>query len=141
VAFGSRVADLESVLASEFPNAERTRDAHAMAREIAALSAHLDRSRAPLDLPLDVKGTVFQQRVWRALRQIPAGTTRTYAEVAASIGRPTAARAVARACAANPVALVVPCHRVVPQTGGTGGYRWGGEVKAKILAIEQRSAE
>ncbi len=90
------------------------------------------------DVPLDVRGTAFQWRVWKALQAIPAGQTRSYAQVASAIGRPTAARAVARACATNPVALVVPCHRVVPAAGGPGGYRWGADRKAALLARETR---
>jgi O-6-methylguanine DNA methyltransferase len=88
------------------------------------------------DLPLDLRGTPFQRLVWAALREIPPGATATYAEVAARIGRPGAARAVARACAANPVALAVPCHRVVPAAGGTGGWRWGAARKRALLAAE-----
>jgi AraC family transcriptional regulator of adaptative response/methylated-DNA-[protein]-cysteine methyltransferase len=87
--------------------------------------------------PLDLRGTAFQALVWRALRAIPAGETRSYADVAASIGRPSAARAVANACGANRVALVIPCHRVVRGDGGTGGYRWGGERKARLLDAER----
>lgn len=88
------------------------------------------------DLPLDVRGTAFQQRVWQALRDIPAGSTESYAEVAARIGAPGAARAVARACAANPAAVAVPCHRVVRRNGGLSGYRWGVERKAALLERE-----
>lgn len=91
------------------------------------------------DVPLDVQGTAFQWMVWKALQRIPPGETRTYAGVAAEIGRPRAVRAVARACAANPVALVVPCHRVVPTSGDTGGYRWGVARKAGLLAREART--
>ena len=76
-------------------------------------------------LPFDVRATAFQRKVWDCLRSIPVGQTMNYSEVAAAMGRPTATRAVARACATNPVALVIPCHRVVPKSGGTGGYRWG----------------
>ena len=81
-------------------------------------------------------GTPFQRRVWRALLQIPAGTTRTYAEVARAIGMPRAARAVARACASNPLAVLIPCHRVVRADGGLGGYRWGVALKRRLLARE-----
>jgi AraC family transcriptional regulator of adaptative response/methylated-DNA-[protein]-cysteine methyltransferase len=91
-----------------------------------------------LTMPVDVRASAFQRRVWQALQAIPRGETRTYAQVAASIGRPSAARAVARACASNPTALVVPCHRVVPTAGGTGGYRWGSERKKKLLSGEGR---
>jgi AraC family transcriptional regulator of adaptative response/methylated-DNA-[protein]-cysteine methyltransferase len=87
--------------------------------------------------PLDLTGTAFQRRVWQALTEIPPGATRTYGEVAARLGRPAAARAVARACATNPVAVVVPCHRVVPAGGGTGGYRWGTERKRRLLERER----
>lgn len=92
------------------------------------------------DVPVDVQGTAFQWQVWKALLAIPAGETRTYSAVADAIGRPRAVRAVARACAANPVALVVPCHRVVPAAGGTGGYRWGDARKTRLLAREREQA-
>ena len=87
--------------------------------------------------PLDVRSTAFERRVWSAIQRIPAGSRATYAEVAAMVGAPRGARAVARACALNPVAIVVPCHRVVPAAGGTGGYRWGAERKAALLEAEQ----
>jgi AraC family transcriptional regulator of adaptative response/methylated-DNA-[protein]-cysteine methyltransferase len=87
-------------------------------------------------LPLDVRGTAFQQQVWAALRAIPPGSTATYAEVAVAIGRPSATRAVAGACAANELALAIPCHRVVPASGGAGGYRWGEALKAALLRRE-----
>ncbi|MDQ3227384.1 MAG: methylated-DNA--[protein]-cysteine S-methyltransferase, partial [Chloroflexota bacterium] len=87
-------------------------------------------------LPLDAPGTPFQRQVWNALQAIPAGERRTYGEVAASLGKPDAARAVASACAANPVAIVIPCHRVVRADGETGGYRWGAERKQALLALE-----
>ena len=93
------------------------------------------------DLPLDVRGTAFQQRVWEALRGIPAGSTESYAAVAARIGVPGAARAVARACAANPVAVAIPCHRVVRRDGGLAGYRWGVERKAALLEREAGAGE
>jgi O-6-methylguanine DNA methyltransferase len=89
-------------------------------------------------LPLDVQATAFQRRVWETLRRIPSGTTQTYGEIARAMGRPKAARAVARACATNPVSLVIPCHRVVRGDGGMGGYRWGIERKKALLAQEMR---
>ncbi|MBA3342754.1 MAG: methylated-DNA--[protein]-cysteine S-methyltransferase [Gemmatimonadaceae bacterium] len=92
-------------------------------------------SRA-LELPLDMRGSDFQREVWRALRAIPPGRTATYAEVARSLGRPSAVRAVAAACAANPLAVVVPCHRVVRSDGGLAGYRWGIDRKRALLARE-----
>jgi AraC family transcriptional regulator of adaptative response/methylated-DNA-[protein]-cysteine methyltransferase len=90
-------------------------------------------------LPLDPRGTAFQQEVWRALREIPAGSTASYAEVARRIGRPDASRAVAQACAANPLAVIVPCHRVVRGDGSLSGYRWGVERKRALLAREAES--
>ncbi|HVT57165.1 MAG TPA: bifunctional DNA-binding transcriptional regulator/O6-methylguanine-DNA methyltransferase Ada [Thermoanaerobaculia bacterium] len=95
----------------------------------------------PLRLPLDVRGTAFEWRVWKALTEIPRGSTRSYGEVASAIGAPTAARAVARACAANRVAVVIPCHRVVRADGGLGGYRWGVERKRQLLAAERESPD
>jgi AraC family transcriptional regulator of adaptative response/methylated-DNA-[protein]-cysteine methyltransferase len=89
-----------------------------------------------LDLPLDLRATAFEQRVWRLLQSIPRGETRSYSAVAAELGQPRAVRAVARACARNPLALVVPCHRVVGKNGQLTGYRWGKERKEKLLALE-----
>jgi AraC family transcriptional regulator, regulatory protein of adaptative response / methylated-DNA-[protein]-cysteine methyltransferase len=94
-----------------------------------------------LDLPLDVQGTAFQQRVWQALQAIPAGETASYAEIAARIGSPTAARAVAQACAANALAVAIPCHRVVRNDGALSGYRWGVERKQALLDREHRQAK
>jgi AraC family transcriptional regulator of adaptative response/methylated-DNA-[protein]-cysteine methyltransferase len=89
-----------------------------------------------LDLPLDVRGTAFQQRVWQALREIPAGATASYADIALRIGAPQAVRAVAGACAANTLAVAIPCHRVVKKDGALSGYRWGVERKRALLARE-----
>jgi AraC family transcriptional regulator, regulatory protein of adaptative response / methylated-DNA-[protein]-cysteine methyltransferase len=101
----------------------------------------IDDPRAPLDLPLDVRGTAFQQRVWKALRGIPAGSTRSYAQLARQIGRPGAARAVAGACAENRIAVAIPCHRVVRTDGSLSGYRWGVERKSTLLARERSKPE
>jgi AraC family transcriptional regulator of adaptative response/methylated-DNA-[protein]-cysteine methyltransferase len=87
-------------------------------------------------LPLDIQATAFQWQVWQELTRIPYGETRSYAEVARAIGKPKAVRAVARACATNPVALAIPCHRVVPSAGGVGGYRWGADRKKTLLRAE-----
>ena len=103
-----------------------------------ALSAHLSGGGRALDLPVDLQGTVFQMRVWEYLRTIPRGKVQSYAEVAAGIGRPSAVRAVARACATNRVAVAVPCHRVVRSDGESGGYRWGVERKQALLEAERR---
>lgn len=94
-----------------------------------------------LDLPLDIRGTAFQQRVWQALREIPAGDTASYADIAAKIGAPKAVRAVAGACAANMLAVAIPCHRVIRQDGALSGYRWGIERKKRLLEKEQQEAE
>jgi AraC family transcriptional regulator of adaptative response/methylated-DNA-[protein]-cysteine methyltransferase len=136
VALGDDAAKLEEALKAEFPGAEIVRDRNRVSAALSALREAAAGRAGRTPLPIDVAATAFQRRVWRALQAIPAGQTRTYAEVARSIGRPTAARAVARACASNPVALVVPCHRVVPAAGGAGGYRWGSERKEKLLARE-----
>jgi AraC family transcriptional regulator, regulatory protein of adaptative response / methylated-DNA-[protein]-cysteine methyltransferase len=103
---------------------------------------HAEGEHPGLAVPLDLQGTAFQMRVWQALRAIPAGETRTYAEVAAAIGQPSATRAVAGACARNKAALLVPCHRVVRTDGEPGGYRWGIERKRRLLEREGgRNAE
>lgn len=123
-------------LAKEFPKAVLTLDQQGLEAYSQAVVAHL-LGKPRLDLPLDVQGTAFQQRVWAALRAIPYGETRTYTQVAALIGEPKAVRAVARACATNPVALVVPCHRVVRKGGELSGYRWGVERKRRLLNQER----
>jgi AraC family transcriptional regulator of adaptative response/methylated-DNA-[protein]-cysteine methyltransferase len=138
VRFGSGVRVLERELAAEFPRAERVRDDVALAPWLGQLEAYASGETRELSLPLDVAASAFQALVWRALRAIPAGVTLTYAGVAKAIGRPSAARAVAGAIAANPVAMVVPCHRVVPASGGVGGYRWGSERKRRLIEMEKR---
>ena len=95
--------------------------------------------RVGLNLPLDVRGTAFQQRVWQALSEIPAGETASYAEIAKRIGSPKSVRAVAQACAANALAVAIPCHRVVRRDGGLSGYRWGVERKRALLAREAKA--
>jgi AraC family transcriptional regulator, regulatory protein of adaptative response / methylated-DNA-[protein]-cysteine methyltransferase len=138
VSMGSSDSELERALAREYPAATLRRDAGGLARWTNRILGHLAARRPRLDLPLDVQATAFQWQVWTALAAIPYGETRSYAHVAASIGRPRAVRAVARACATNPVALVIPCHRVVPSAGGTGGYRWGRGRKEALLAAEHK---
>jgi len=140
VRLGDSPAALEAELAGEFPAAALVRDDAGLGEPVAALMGYLAGAQPHLDLPLDVRATAFQQQVWRALQAIPPGSTRSYGEVAAAIGRPAAARAVARACATNPVALVIPCHRVIREDGGPGGYRWGLERKERLLAQEARIA-
>jgi AraC family transcriptional regulator of adaptative response/methylated-DNA-[protein]-cysteine methyltransferase len=136
VRFGQDEPELAAALAAEFPYAATRRDAAAVAHHADALAAYVEGRSAELAVPLDVGGSAFQRRVWDALRSIPRGATRSYADVAAAIGRPGAARAVAGACAANPLALVVPCHRVVPAAGGAGGYRYGSWRKRALLEME-----
>lgn len=125
-------------LQDRFPNAELVGDDPAFARLVARVVALVENPGASCDLPLDVRGTAFQQRVWQALTDIPAGETASYAEIARSIGRPGAARAVARACAANSLAVAIPCHRVVRQDGSLSGYRWGVQRKRHLLRRETR---
>ena len=133
---GDSDSKLETALRKEYPRAEISRDRNDLNKWLQKILAHL-RGREPhLDLPTDVQATAFQRRVWEELRGIPYGATRTYSEVARSIGRPTAIRAVARACATNPVSVVVPCHRVVGKNGGLAGYRWGVDRKRALLESE-----
>jgi AraC family transcriptional regulator, regulatory protein of adaptative response / methylated-DNA-[protein]-cysteine methyltransferase len=138
VKLGAAADRLEADLRQEFPAAEIVRDQKFTSDWVSAIVQQLRGSGAPLDLPLDVRGTAFQWRVWRALRDIPFGETRSYSDVAKAIGRPKAVRAVARACATNPVCLVVPCHRVVAKSGDSGGYRWGVARKRRLLALEAK---
>jgi len=138
VRIGDSAATLERELRREYPAADIRVQEKPRADWRKAI-VQLVSGRAPsIDLPVDVRATAFQWKVWRALQQIPAGETRAYADVARAIGKPSAVRAVARACATNPVALVVPCHRVVQANGSLGGYRWGVERKARLLAAERR---
>lgn len=134
---GSEVA-MRLALATEFPLSEIDLKPSASLRPmLEAAVAVASAKQIPVEFPIDIRGTAFQWRVWRALTRIPRGETRSYSDVARAIGRPSAVRAVARACATNPVALVVPCHRVVAKTGATGGYRWGATAKKKLLAKEK----
>lgn len=123
-------------LQDRFHAAELVGDDPAFTAMVARVIALVADPGSPVDLHLDVRGTAFQERVWRALRDVPAGTTVTYAELAERVGSPGAHRAVAGACAANPVAIAVPCHRVVRRDGGLAGYRWGVDRKAALLVRE-----
>jgi AraC family transcriptional regulator of adaptative response/methylated-DNA-[protein]-cysteine methyltransferase len=132
---------LQSALMREFPNAAIQAHMASGAQSWAdAVLAVLQKQRpheSLRKLPLDIQGTAFQARVWQALRDIPCGQTRSYTEVAQAIGKPAAMRAVANACGANPVAVVIPCHRVVREDGSVGGYHWGAARKAQLLAAEK----
>lgn len=138
VCLGDSDARLKDALRKEYPHGEIFRDANGLRGSVEKILAHLHGHEPNLDLPTDVQATAFQRRVWEELRRIPYGATRTYSEVAKTIGRPSAIRAVARACAANPVALIVPCHRVVRENGNLGGYRWGIHRKQALLRRERR---
>jgi len=136
VLLGDHAPSLERDLKARFPKARLVRDADALAPAMAAVRARLADPAAPFDIALDPRGGPLAQAVWAALRAIPAGTTTSYGELARAIGRPGAARAVAQACAANPLAVVTPCHRVVRAGGAISGYRWGVERKRALLAQE-----
>ena len=123
-------------LQDEFPNAELIGGDAAFEKLVARVVGFVEAPGIGLDLPLDVRGTAFQQRVWRALREIPAGTTASYTEIAHRIGSPRSVRAVAKACAANTIAVAIPCHRVVRNDGALSGYRWGVPRKQALLARE-----
>ncbi len=138
VKLGDSETTLVRDLRREYPSAEIRANKQARTEWVIAILQHLRGEAPSLDLPIDVQATAFQWKVWRALQQIPYGETRAYADVAKTIGQPKAARAVARACATNPVCLVIPCHRVVPTAGGVGGYRWGSKRKERLLAREQK---
>jgi AraC family transcriptional regulator of adaptative response/methylated-DNA-[protein]-cysteine methyltransferase len=127
-------------LRHRFPKARVIADDAALAETLRAVIAFLEEPKQALDLPLDLRGTAFQQRVWRTLCQIPAGETRTYGQLAGMVGNPAAIRAVARSCARNPVSLAVPCHRVIGSDGNLTGYRWGVPNKRALLAKERAAA-
>jgi AraC family transcriptional regulator of adaptative response/methylated-DNA-[protein]-cysteine methyltransferase len=131
---------LEAALHEEYPAAETRRYDAALGPWLRAVLKVVEGRQPAADLPLDVLATAFQWRVWQALREIPSGETRSYREVAAAIGEPTAARAVARACATNRISVVIPCHRVVASDGRTSGYRWGQERKKELLRREAARA-
>ncbi|NWG15491.1 MAG: bifunctional DNA-binding transcriptional regulator/O6-methylguanine-DNA methyltransferase Ada [Chloroflexi bacterium] len=138
VSLGDTPAYLEGELRADYPAAAITRDEGELGAWVKPLLRHLDGQQPHLELPLDVRATAFQRRVWQALQAIPAGETRTYSQIAASIGSPKAARAVGSACAHNPVSLLIPCHRAVREDGSLGGYRWGLARKAALLERERR---
>jgi AraC family transcriptional regulator, regulatory protein of adaptative response / methylated-DNA-[protein]-cysteine methyltransferase len=140
IGFGDDADELGAELRGEFANAELVEDAGRLAPFIAQVEAYLDGTRQRFELPLDIAATAFRQRVWDALRRIPYGETRSYSEIAEAVGSPRAVRAVASACATNPVALAIPCHRVVQKGGALAGYRWGLTRKAALLDAEAQHA-
>ncbi len=138
VRFGENEKKLVDELQKEFPKADLIHDETRLAQWTRMVTDAIHGGKRRNELPLDIQATAFEWKVWNYLRTLPVGATNTYGEVAQAIGCPTASRAVARACAANPLAVVIPCHRVVPAAGGIGGYRWGAKRKQKILDLELR---
>jgi AraC family transcriptional regulator of adaptative response/methylated-DNA-[protein]-cysteine methyltransferase len=143
VTLGDDAKNLEAALEREYPAAKRTRvdsPSSSLAAWVGEIVASVDEQRPLPEIPLDLQASAFQWKVWRELQKIPFGETRSYSEIANTIGSPKAARAVASACANNRVAVVIPCHRVVRQSGSLGGYRWGLERK-RLLLEKERAAE
>ncbi|WP_230966895.1 methylated-DNA--[protein]-cysteine S-methyltransferase [Nostoc commune] len=142
VKLGDEADKLEQILNQEFHQAHIIRDDHTHKEWIQAILDLIAGEKTHLDLPLDVRGTAFQKQVWEALQKIPYGETRTYTDIACDIAKPQAVRAVGNACAANAIALIVPCHRVLQSDGSLGGYHWGIERKQKLLTQEsERTAQ
>ena len=138
IAFGDAAQDLTAALRREFPAAAIAAQADEdLQNYVQTIVAHLDGARKTIDVPLDIKATAFQLRVWSELRKIPRGETRSYKQIAENLGNPKSIRAVARACATNPVAIVNPCHRVIATNGDLSGYAWGIERKKKLLEQEK----
>jgi AraC family transcriptional regulator of adaptative response/methylated-DNA-[protein]-cysteine methyltransferase len=138
VCLGDTVASLVASLRHDYPKAILRRDGIGLKEQVRVILQRVTGEKAATFLSLDVKATLFQRKVWQALQQISRGQTRSYQEIAGMIGQPTAARAVARACATNPIAVVIPCHRVVRGDGQLAGYRWGLARKKRLLALERR---
>jgi AraC family transcriptional regulator of adaptative response/methylated-DNA-[protein]-cysteine methyltransferase len=141
VKLGDTKAQLEADLANEFPAAEISPDEKPMRSWVQTVVDYLSYKTPHIDLPLDIQATAFQRQVWEKLRGIPYGETHSYSQVAKAIGQEKAVRAVARACATNPVALVIPCHRVIREDKSLGGYRWGLERKKQLLKEEKEHAK
>ncbi len=136
--------DAESLcrdLAARFPDAKLTRDDEANRATLAAVIRAVEQPDRAAAIPLAPRGTEFQRQVWDALREIPPGTTISYTELARRVGSPRAFRAVAHACGANPIAVLVPCHRVVRSDGALAGYRWGLDRKRRLLSLEQAATQ
>lgn len=136
IEFGETSEQLTGRLRERFPNAGLEKGEPGFARLVGRVISYIEAPRGTLSLPLDIQGTAFQQKVWKALRAIPSGSTASYGEIARRLEAPKAARAVARACGSNPVAVAVPCHRAVRVDGGMGGYRWGLPRKRALLDRE-----
>lgn len=141
VLLGDDDESLRAELQQLFPSARAQQGDSAFRQQTQEVMMHLDTHPLPLSLPLDIRGSAFQQRVWQMLREIPPGETRSYRQIAAAMGNPKAVRAVAGACAANKLAIIIPCHRVVREDGSLSGYRWGASRKAALLAYEKKAGE
>lgn len=140
VTLGDSDSELLAALRAEYPEARIRRDKTQLVRAVSELLRHLNGAGPCPEFPLDIRATAFQRRVWEELRRIPYGDTRSYSDIAGRLGDPGAVRAVAGACASNPVALVIPCHRVVGKDGNPRGYRWGTERKRKLLSRERKTS-
>jgi AraC family transcriptional regulator of adaptative response/methylated-DNA-[protein]-cysteine methyltransferase len=134
---GNSNAHLLAELRKEYPAAEIQEDRSHLKPAVSSVLKHMRGTHPDLNLPLDLQATAFQLKVWKKLQAIPYGSTRTYSEVASSLGRPSASRAVARACATNPVSIIIPCHRVIRGDGSLAGYRWGLPRKNQLLETEK----
>jgi AraC family transcriptional regulator of adaptative response/methylated-DNA-[protein]-cysteine methyltransferase len=141
IKLGDDVARLRKILAEEFSEAKLVEDAAAVKPFREKILGFIAGDQSLAKVPVDVRGTVFQRKVWDELRRIPAGETRTYQQIARAVGAPLAVRAVGSACGANPVALLVPCHRAVRTDGGLGGYAWGLSRKKRLLELERRKGK
>lgn len=140
IALGDDTEMLIQVLRNQFPKVHLIETQDALAQMLAKVAAFIETPAADLDITLDIQGSVFQKKVWQALQEIPLGSTASYSAIARRIGAPKAARAVAAACAANKLAVVIPCHRVVRNNGSLSGYRWGVARKSALLEREKNVA-
>ena len=140
VYLGDAEAKLVEELREEYPKAEITAAGDSFERWVKEIVQRVEGNPPRLELPLDLQATAFQRRVWQELQRIPRGSTRTYTQVARALGSPKSVRAVARACATNPVSIVVPCHRVIREDGSLAGYRWGLSRKEQLLAQERAAS-
>ena len=141
VYLGDAQNKLVAELREEYPRAEIAPATGSAQRWVREIVQRIEGKPARVDLPLDLQATAFQRRVWQELQRIPRGTTRTYSQVARALGSPKSVRAVARACATNPVSIVVPCHRVIRADGNLAGYRWGLSRKEQLLATERAATD
>lgn len=140
ILLGDSATQLHADLQQRFPQAHLSENNQTLAPWLQQVTDFLDAPLTPMDFPVDIQGSDFQKSVWAVLQSIPVGQTRSYSEVAEQLDKPKAVRAVANACAANPLALVIPCHRIVRADGGISGYRWGVERKRALLAKESAAA-